>query len=891
MQDGAAPAERQGVGDRGRAGGWALVALGAYALLLTLQPLPPAVGQPLSYVVLIVTAVAAARELLARAARGRPALRRARQLVAGSLLCGSLGGVTALVLHLVTGSAPAPPSPADAFSLSFLPLAVAGLLQHPVEEGAVGSRVRSLLDGALAAVALWLIVWTALLGPAGVGAGLSRPAALTALAYPAADVFLIAMTASVVLRVAPEVRGELSLMACGLGAYAAADLAYTVQTASGTYRSDSWVGALSETGLALVLLAARRPRVEEPSAPPRWLGALPFVPVVPATALVAVSALRGTPPSGTTLLLCALLTGCLLARLLVGDRDRSRALVAMRRREELFRSLVTGSSDFITLHSADGRLRYASPALPRVTGVPEDQLLGQQAAGLLHPDDRAAADAAMTRVLAADGARADLLCRVHVAGGGWRWCEVVLHNALADPSVAGIVCNTRDVHERTLLEQQVRYAALHDALTGLGNLVHARQLLDRLFAPAAPCGSVALVDLDGFKAVNDSYGHAQGDALLVAIAARLRRCLGPAGEVTRIGGDEFLLVLPDDDDGQAVADRVLDALRRPVVVAGQPLTTGASVGLATAGQASTPEELLRNADLAMYAAKAAGRGGSARYAPHLHEAAARRMQVQRGLRRALDEGHLSLHYQPIVDLPNGTLVGLEALLRWQEPDGDRVPPDVFVPIAEESGLMAEVDVWVLDTACAQVAAWRASSLHVPPVSVNISRRQVTGELPGIVAHTLARHRLPASSLCIEITESAVVRDLDLAVEVLEEVRQSGVRVVLDDFGTGESSLASLARLPVDRVKIDKAFVLSAEPGARRLLTSVVGVCRALELPVVAEGIEDPELVGHLASIGCQYGQGYHFGRPQPADQAALGMAVRVPRTRAPGGPVDRVPAA
>ena len=299
-----------------------------------------------------------------------------------------------------------------------------------------------------------------------------------------------------------------------------------------------------------------------------------------------------------------------------------------------------------------------------------------------------------------------------------------------------------------------------------------------------------LVDLDGFKSINDTFGHAHGDALLQEVAARLTSCVRVGDAVTRIGGDEFVLVLAGEDDVAPLTERLLAELRRPVEVAGALLTVRASLGVALTADATGPVELLRNADLAMYAAKAAGRDRATWYAAPMHEAAAQRMELNRGLRRALDEDLLELHYQPIVRLDDGALVGAEALLRWTDPVHGPVSPELFIPVAEESGTIGDIDVWVVERACRDLAAWRAAGLALPQLSVNVSRRHMTLDLPGLVQGALERHGLRGSDLCVEVTESAVVPDVDAAVTALTQVRALGVSVALDDFGSGESRCRS-----------------------------------------------------------------------------------------------------
>ena len=578
-------------------------------------------------------------------------------------------------------------------------------------------------------------------------------------------------------------------------------------------------------------------------------------------------------------------------RQLISTRDRDLLTERLQTREELFRTLVTGGSDLITLHDSDGRLTWVSPSVERFLGLDAERLLGTWLDEVVDVRDLAATQELFRGVAAQAGAQVEATVRVRDGSGELRWMQVQLKNQLHHRSVRGIVGNTRDVHERHVLERQLAHAAFHDALTGLGNLARTRALLTQAYELPRDA-TVVLVDLDGFKSVNDTLGHAHGDALLCQVAERLQGCLRAGDEVTRIGGDEFVLVLDGLQDASTVSARVLAALRDPVVVAGTSLAVRASLGIADTADAASPDELLRNADLAMYSAKAAGRDRAASYEPEMHTAATRRMELSRNLRTALAEDQLSLRYQPIVRLPDGAVVGAEALLRWRHPGEGDIAPEVFVPVAEDSGIIAEIDVWVLEQACLDIATWRAAGLDVPRISINISRRHMTAELPDLVRGALARHGLSGHDLCLEVTESAVVPDVELAARTLRQVRQLGVTVALDDFGSGESSLSQLVRLPIDSVKIDRSFTSTAlsDPAALRLLISIVGVCQSLRLPVVAEGIEQSELAVFLAETGCEHGQGYHFGHPLHAPQFRRRLAsLQVPGPRLAPDRVSVVP--
>ena len=862
-----------------RAGAWALVVLAllAFAVLMLLQPLPAAVGQPVSWGVQTVTVIAASVAMLRRARPASGGLRQARRLIACSLLAGAAGGVAAIAWLLVAGS-PAPDvSVVDALHFMFLPLVVVGLLRYPVDGSVAGSASRTLLDGAVSAVALWFVAYALLLEPASVGAGLPLLTELVVLGYPAADVFVLGMVASVLPRVARQARRELAVTGTGLALFAMADVAYSVLAAQGTYRADSWVAVLYEAGLVLIA-AGVWSRQSTSATVDRWartLAALQHAPVVAAVGVGAAVAARGDSIQGVQLTAGVVLVAALFLRQLVSSRDRNVLTARLQAREELFRALVTGASDLITLHEADGTVLYASPAVERVLGLRGEELLGGSIGDLVEPSDRLRMGALFQEVLDSPGHQAEMMVRVTAAGGEYRWMQVQLKNALDDPSVGGIVGNARDVHERYLLEQQLTHAAFHDPLTGLGNLAQTRALLRAAYEIPRQA-TVVLVDLDGFKAVNDTFGHAHGDALLQQVAERLSGCLRTDDEVTRIGGDEFVLVLNGLQDAAAISSRVLTVLREPVPVAGTSVSVRASLGVALTTDAESPDELLRNADLAMYSSKEAGRDRVTWYEPWMHASAARRLALHHGLRIALAEDQLALHYQPIVRLPDGELVGAEALLRWEHPEEGEISPEDFIPVAEETGIIDEIDVWVLERACRDIAAWTAAGLDVPRVSINVSRRHMTPELPDLVATALARHGLSGQRLCLEVTESAVVADAEVAASALGRVRELGVSVALDDFGSGESSLSQLARLPIDAVKIDRSFTSTAlsDASALRLLTSIVGVCQALRLPVVAEGVEEAALAGFLAGIGCDRAQGFHFGRPQPGEDFVVRLLPR-----------------
>ena len=591
----------------------------------------------------------------------------------------------------------------------------------------------------------------------------------------------------------------------------------------------------------------------------------------------------------------AVMAGLLFRRFEAARRSGEEGVAAATARGEArFQALVHNSSDLITLIDADLAITYQTPSITRLLGYAEDELIGTQLSDLTHPDDRLTLFAARAEATAGDQASATSQLRLRHKDGSYRHVQSIHTNLLADPDVRAVVVTTRDVTAQKELEAQLQHNAFHDALTGLANralfadrLEHALARTDRQAAPAA----VLFVDLDDFKAVNDGAGHSSGDQLLVAVAERLRRVLRPGDTVARLGGDEFAVLLEDAVDAahtQAAADRLLAALSEPfsgIGGADEQVRITASVGIAmgAAGQHDAAE-LLRHADVAMYAAKEAGKGRSAVFAPDMDSAIIGQLQLKAELARAVERGEFTVHYQPTVELATGRLAGVEALVRWQHPERGLVPPLDFIPLAEQTGLIVPIGRFVLREACRQMSAWHRDYSTRPPmtVSVNLSARELDEPgLVGWVQEALEEAQLDPAHLVLEITESLLLVDLPTTVGTLLELRALGVRLAVDDFGTGYSSLAYLENLPVDILKIDKSFVdriadlapgsaEEADGGAQRsvMVSAISQLGHALSLQMVAEGIEQPEQVTRLRGLDCQYGQGYYFARPLPADALA-----------------------
>jgi diguanylate cyclase (GGDEF)-like protein/PAS domain S-box-containing protein len=569
--------------------------------------------------------------------------------------------------------------------------------------------------------------------------------------------------------------------------------------------------------------------------------------------------------------------------------ERKAAERALRASEERFRSLVQNSSDVISIVDADGAVRYHSESVRRVLGYDPGELVDGDPLTLVHPDDRERVARFVAEAALRPGVTPAETWRVRHRDGTWLHSETVAANLLEDPNVRGLVLNTRDVSDRKELEAQLVHQAFHDGLTGLANrTLFAERVEHALARDGRGDLAVLFIDLDDFKHVNDSLGHAAGDQLLVAAARRLQGCLRPTDTAARLGGDEFAVLLErvtDAEAAAAVAGRVLDTLHQPFGLNGRTIPIKASLGVAT-GRPGTDEaeELLRNADVAMYAAKAGGKDRYELFRPDMHEDMLQRLELEAELRHVADRDQLVLHYQPIVELVSGRITRVEALVRWDHPTRGLLPPPAFIPLAEEQGLIGPIGDWVLLQACLQARRWQDQFPDAPPLSmhVNLSGRQLEEpRLIGEVVKALETARLSPRLLTLEITESVLVTDIEAMSNRLRELKGLGVLLAIDDFGTGYSSLSYLRRFPIDMLKIDKAFVDGIGRGREdaALANAIVKLSHTLQLHTVAEGIEEPEQATHLVALGCQDGQGYHFARPL----AAPAMTELLARTVGDGG--------
>nr|MDT0659700.1 EAL domain-containing protein [Micromonospora sp. DSM 115978] len=553
-------------------------------------------------------------------------------------------------------------------------------------------------------------------------------------------------------------------------------------------------------------------------------------------------------------------------------------LVAVRRYETgtvaRFEAVVRSSRDVIVITDADTVASYVSPAIRDVFGLPgrlpDDTLLSWIA-----EEDRPAARAWIADLLARPGSAATVQCQVPVPGT-YRpaTVEISAQNLMADPNVRGLLFAVRDVTERTLLTERLRHQAHHDPLTGLANRTLLREKLAQALGTTTDV-ALLLLDIDSFKVVNDTLGYLAGDSLLVRVGGLIRRRLAPGDLLAGLGGDEFAVLLVGRRAGVGAAERVADDLLavfdRPIEVAGNLRLVSARVGIAVSDGDADADRLMREADIALRLAKSGGRERRLLYRGELHQHAVDRQRLQADAQHALARDEFVLAYQPIHELATGTVRGVEALVRWRHPQRGMISPDLFIPLAEGTGLIVALGRWILEQACLRGVGWQRLTGQPLQINVNVSVRQfVLGDMLADVRAALRISGLPPATLTLEITESVLATEHDMIGSQLAAIRDLGVRIALDDFGTGFSSLGHLHRYPIDELKIDKLFVDridGTDPAAGPVVGAIMAMSRGLRLSTVAEGIENDVQRAELTSMGCEFGQGYALSRP--LDEATL----------------------
>lgn len=548
--------------------------------------------------------------------------------------------------------------------------------------------------------------------------------------------------------------------------------------------------------------------------------------------------------------------------------------------QQRFSAAFTHAAAGMAVADAGGRLLRTNAAFAALLHMAEAALPGRDFVDMLHPEDRELFQRKMLEMAGQACHQFALELRCVTESSGITW--VMLHcGRFADPGGDGnaLIYQLHDVNARRTAESRLQHIAFHDSLTGLPNRARFHECLEgvveRSRTDPSACFAVLFLDLDRFKIVNDSLGHEAGNRMLQEVALRLQGCVRAQDLVSRLGGDEFavlLVDLPSHEQGLKLAQRMLAELSLPMAVGGTELVPGASIGVTFSDLGyRTVDELLRDADVAMYEAKGSGRGRVAVFDRSMHERVADRVLLEADLRRAIGEGQLSLVYQPIYEIGSGRLAGFEALMRWTHPVRGAVSPAVFIALAEESGHIEALTRWVIAEAVAQMAQWQRLAPHLARVSMHLNlsgRDLVRTDTADAVREALLLHGLPAHRLSLEITETVLMERLDLALETMRRLRKLGVRISIDDFGTGYSSLSYLGALPIDSLKIDRSFVMNLEdkPENVEIVRAVITLGHALGKRVIAEGVETPAQLASLRELGADEAQGYLLSRPLAAAQ-------------------------
>ena len=855
--------------------------LGSGAVLGVAYFLTP--DSPLRTGLWVAIALSSAIAIFTGVRRHRPARPLPWILIALGLISYTIGEFFFYYPQLAEGHEAAVPSIADPFYLVLYPCLAGGLIVFVRRQSPGGDRP-ALLDGMIITVGVALLTWVFLIQPYVNDRSIGFAERATSIAYPLGDVLVLAVFAR--LGTGRASRGTaFRLLGIGMLALLFADAFYTVETLNGVFVA----GGLLDTGWMLFYLAvgsaALHPSMVDldrptPAGPDRITrGRFAVVLAVAALLVPLIITVRSARLGDLPVFLGVIfvLFSLVLARMVglvqvIRDLHHQRA-------EGRFQRLTEQVTDVLTIGDRNAVIQYVTPSIERLLGHPAADVVGLTIVELIHPDDAERVGALLAT--STSGAQiGPVECRLRHADGTWVTTETV-GRVVDDDDLRGYLLTTRDITERKTLEDQLTHQAFHDELTGLANRAlladRVHHALERRGTPYRHL-AVLVVDLDDFKTINDSLGRAIGDQLLCAVADRLRTCLRSADTAARLGGDEFAMLLEHlDDPAEAarIAERVLATMRQPLAIGGREIQPRASVGIALADPDRLPDadELLRNADVAMHMAKRQGRNQFAYFAPAMQAGLLEKLDLADALRGAIERHELKVYYQPFVDLFDGRIIGAEALVRWPHPEKGLVPPDQFIPLAEETGLVLPLGYEVLNVACRQAATWQRDGFK--RVSVNLSPRQLQDpSLVLYVQQALALSGLPPEALTLEMTESLLSEDAEVATHRLAELKALGVRLAVDDFGTGYSSLSRLHDFPIDILKIPKPFVDGVARGTEHsaLARAILDLAGALGLQVVAEGIEEAEQARELRRLGCRIGQGFHFARAVPAGEFEMLLA-------------------
>ena len=789
------------------------------------------------------------------------------------------------------------------FYLASYPLLLAGLMKFPNPFRSKDESRRFWLDSGTLFIGAGMVLWYLLIRPVVYAPNNSIYQASSTLAFPLFDFILLFGVAVVCLRGRSDLRRTMTFLAAAFLSNLIGDINYALLTLSGASQSREFSVVFYTAAFIFYALSAyfqglESSRVlpesvieedisqtisvqtEETVEPTPSFSFLPYISIAVGYGMLLFAAFSlrssadGSPIYGMIFGSLAL-TGLVIGRQIIVVRENIRLHKEHieQMSERRFRSLVQNSSDVVSIIGGDMAISYITPSVERVFGYAPEEIIGKKFNDLIHPDEAAHAVAHFKMLMKTGGLAPSVEWRLQHSDGEWIYVENTANNLFTDPNVRGIVVNSRNVTDRRRAEDRMLHDAFHDALTGLPNralfLDHLVLALNRASRNSDVHFAVLFLDLDRFKFVNDSLGHHAGDLLLIEVARRIEQCLRVNDTVARIGGDEFTVLLEDlDDQDEAaiIAERIQEAISAPFNLDGREFFTTASIGIApNNSEYHRADDILRDADTAMYHAKVSGKARYAVFDSAMHARAISTMETEADLRRALERGEFFLLYQPIISTSKYTLVGFESLVRWNHPTRGLVHPDKFIALAEETGLIIPMSLWILQEACTQLQKWRKSLPNAPlTVSVNISCKHFQQpDLVEQVAQVLTETGLDPSALKLEITESAVMENTERTAEKLKGLRALGVELSLDDFGTGYSSLSYLHRFPLDTLKIDRTFVSRLEEKGEHheIVRTIISLAKSLGMKTIAEGVETEKQLLRLQSLGCDSAQGFFFSRP------------------------------
>jgi diguanylate cyclase (GGDEF)-like protein/PAS domain S-box-containing protein len=811
------------------------------------------------------------------------ALRRARSdrwawgLVAAGVSASAIADLVYFGTTHVRGVEP-DVSAADGFWFASYLLIGAGVVALELRAKAARQLADLILDVAAVGVVGLLVVWQVSVDSTLSDASLSTEVRLVWAAYPILDAILLALVVHAVIDPGSRSLAQ-RLLAGGALCWLVSDLLYLTDAAE----SAPWVLDAGWMVGALLLAAAVATRRRTSSAASSVssdddgrvalrLAVIGLSPLLVPGLFELWGHWRGVDVDPVALFAATavliVLAFVRAHRLIRVDRSlRSR----LRSSEHHYRALAANSSDAVVIIDEHGRLMNDAPNLRALLGG-WDPSSEHDPFAWVATEDAEEIRRSFENVLVSPGSVVPGEVRYVRPDGTTVWLASRAVNLLHDPDVGGIVVNLHDITARKQLEDDLAHQAFHDSLTGLANRALLSDRLDQAFKRRSREESAAVIylDLDGFKHVNDSLGHDAGDRVLREVAGRLAASVREGDTVGRLGGDEFAVITQESkrclDEAQTIAERIIQVLTPPIVLDGASVVVSASVGIATTARAASAAEAMSDADNAMYQAKAKGRGRIVVHEPSMRGAASERLRLEADLAGALDRRELVLHYQPVVDLADEHLVGFEALVRWRHPDLGLIPPDDFVPLAEDNGSIGDIGAWVLREACATTVRWRTEHLEAADltIAVNVSGRQLAGRrLLDDVRIALDETGLPADRLVLEMTETALIEDPERTAALLQELSELGVRLAIDDFGTGYSSLSYLRQFPVDILKIDRSFIATITEDRRvpAIVHGLIDLGRTLGLEIIAEGIEERSQQAGLRAESCMLGQGFLFARP------------------------------